>query len=96
MRTVNVTNTITEVAPKTEKFHRRWITIQNTSDTDIAICYDDSEGLTTTLTMDNGIILKPGVILTLSSGEDTEEGSNRVVAIHGSAGNKVLRIQEGS
>ena len=93
MRIVNVTTDVTEVAPNATKTERKWITIQNTSDADIAVCYD---GPTTTLTVDNGVILKPGVILSLTSTEDTEEGSNQVLAIHGSTGNKVLRVQEGA
>ena len=94
MRIVNVLSTVTEVAPKANKVVRRWITLQNTSDVNIVMHFDDDHA--TVLTADNGFILKPGETLSLRSEEESEEGSNHITAIHASTGNKVLRIQEGN
>jgi len=93
MRTVNVKSSVTTIAEKVDKTTRKWILIQNDSDVDMFLCFD---GSTTTLTANNGFRLKAGVALELRSTEDTEEGNNAILGIHGSTGDKVVRIQEGA
>jgi hypothetical protein len=82
---VNVTTTAAEVLQA--KAGRKMLILQNTSDADIYVKLDSSA---TEVTTANGLKLPP------NSGPFMVMGSyhNAVRAIHGSSGNKVLRIQE--
>jgi hypothetical protein len=91
MTTIQVANTETLVLPGRI---RHFAHIQNDSDADIFLKYDGSPD---TLTINNGIRLRPGQTLMLE--ERMADASrwtynNPIYAIHGSTGNKLLRIQE--
>jgi hypothetical protein len=92
MTTAQVANTETLVLPARPS--RYFAHIQNDSDTDIFIKYDNSPD---NVNVTNGLRLKPGQTLFLEermSDASRWNYNNAIYAIHGSTGNKLLRIQE--
>lgn len=84
---INVTTASTEVLAANVK--RVGVLLQNTSDTTIYIKMDGSD---TDVTTANGFALLPNESLSFST--QVHQVFGPITAIHGSSGNKVLRVQE--
>jgi hypothetical protein len=90
--TFNVTTASQVVLPYRER--QGWA-IQNISDATINITFDNSGVVTTSAGASPGFTLAPNEkIISTSGSRDYTSPWNAVAAIHGSAGNKVLSVQE--
>jgi len=85
---ISVTTSETEVLPARRT--RKFIILQNVSDTDIYLDFtSDTDALTTA----NGIKIEAGDTMILD-GLEGGAFTNAVTAIHGGSGAKSLRVQE--
>lgn len=87
MKAFNVTTTAQKIA---NAGNRDFLHVQNVSDTDIYLKYDGTE---TALTTANGMKLEAGAFLILNNDGMRNLFDKEVWAIHGSSGNKEVRIQ---
>lgn len=87
MKAISVTTSASQIVQPSGK--RNWLIVQNNSDTDWAIAL--SSDSVAALTVDNGLVLRAGDLMTLS-GPFAKLG---VAAIHGGSGSKDGRIQGG-
>lgn len=88
MKATNVTTTAAQIAAGNPS--RKFLHIQNVSDTDIYVSYD---GDATALTTSNGLKVAAGDTLMLNNDGTRCLFEHAVYAIHGGSGNKEVRIQ---
>jgi hypothetical protein len=92
MKAVQITTAATLIAAASHG--RKFLHIQNVSDTDIYLCYDGGEGAAgVNLTTANGLKLTTGEAIMLNNDGQKDVFHNNVYGIHGGAGNKEVRVQ---
>lgn len=91
MKAINILPTVTNVAVACDQPNRSMLVLQNDSDVDMFLKFDSSAA---ELTVNNGFRLSAGAHVILESTDTVSVANNAIQAIHGSTGNKILRMQE--
>jgi hypothetical protein len=86
----NITTSATVISPA--NLNRRFISLVNTSNETIFVKYAEGGDALTTA---NGHPIPPADYIVLKNDGHSPTFRDRVEAIHGGDGNKVLRVQEG-
>jgi hypothetical protein len=73
---------------------RRWILVQNVSDTDVHVAFDGSATVTAAAGNYPGHLLRPGEGIALTGEGPSGATDPAVYAIHGSTGSKTVVVQE--